>query len=85
MLLLPSECTAAFAGIANPHAIAPISPLETVLDIGCGAGTDLLLAARKVGPQGRAIGIDLTEAMRDCASASSVAVSDRWSSGGPAE
>ena len=62
---LPSECTASFAGIANPHAIAPIQPGETVVDIGCGGGTDLLLAARRVGPNGRAIGIDMTEAMRD--------------------
>jgi len=62
---LPAECTASFAGIANPHTIAPILPGETVLDIGCGAGTDLLLAARQVGPGGRAIGIDMTEAMRD--------------------
>ena len=62
---LPSECVAAFAGIANPHAIAPLLPGETVLDIGCGAGTDLLIAARRVGPNGRAIGIDMTEAMRD--------------------
>jgi arsenite methyltransferase len=62
---LPAECTASFAGIANPHAIAPILRGETVLDIGCGAGTDLLLAARRVGPDGFAIGIDMTEAMRD--------------------
>lgn len=62
---LPSECTASFAGIANPHLIAPILPGETVLDIGCGTGTDLLIAARRVGPTGRAIGIDMTEAMRD--------------------
>lgn len=62
---LPSACTASFAGIANPHAIAPILRGERVLDIGCGAGTDLLLAARRVGPDGRAIGIDMTEAMRD--------------------
>jgi arsenite methyltransferase len=70
---LPSECVASFAGIANPHAIAPILSGETVLDIGCGAGTDLLLAARKVGPKGRAIGIDMTEAMRDRALASAAA------------
>ena len=70
---LPAECTASFAGIANPHAIAPILPGETVLDIGCGAGTDLLLAARKVGPSGRAIGVDMTEAMRDRARASAAA------------
>src|SRR5256885_1576942 len=62
---LPVECTASFAGIANPHAIAPILPGETVLDIGCGAGMDLLLVARRVGASGHAIGIDMTEAMRD--------------------
>jgi len=67
---LPPECTASFAGIANPHAIAPIAAGETVLDIGCGAGTDLLLAARHAGPRGRAIGVDMTEAMRDRALAS---------------
>jgi arsenite methyltransferase len=70
---LPAQCTASFAGIANPHTIARILPGETVLDIGCGAGTDLLLAARRVGPSGRAIGIDMTEAMRDRASASAAA------------
>src|SRR5262249_45353766 len=61
---LPAGCTASFAGVANPHAIAPIAKGETVLDIGCGAGLDLLLAARRTGPSGRAIGIDMTDAMR---------------------
>ena len=70
---LPSECTASFAGIANPHLIAPILPGETVLDIGCGSGTDLLIAARSVGKEGRAIGIDMTEPMRDRALASAKA------------
>ena len=42
---------------------------RVVLDIGCGAGTDLLLAARRVGPEGRAIGVDMTEAMRRRATA----------------
>jgi SAM-dependent methyltransferase len=62
---LPEECTASFAGVANPHTIAPIVRGETVLDVGCGAGTDLLLAARRVGPGGRAIGVDMTEGMLD--------------------
>ena len=53
---LPADCTASFAGIANPHLIAPIVAGETVLDIGCGAGTDLLIAARHAGPNRRAIG-----------------------------
>src|SRR5438094_5157964 len=62
---LPAETTASFAGVANPHRIAPLSPGATVVDIGCGAGMDLLLAARTVGPHGRAIGIDMTEPMAD--------------------
>jgi arsenite methyltransferase len=60
---LPADCTAAFAGVGNPHSIAEIAPGDTVLDIGCGAGMDLILAARRVGPTGRAIGVDMTSAM----------------------
>jgi len=62
---LPADTTASFAGVANPHRIAPFSPGATVVDIGCGAGMDLLLAARAVGPHGRAVGIDMTDAMAD--------------------
>jgi arsenite methyltransferase len=65
---LPSEVTSSFAGVGNPHAIAPIPVGATVVDIGCGAGMDLLLAARRTGPSGRAIGIDMTAAMRRRAS-----------------
>jgi arsenite methyltransferase len=65
---LPVEVTARFAGIGNPLAIAPLSPGETVLDVGCGAGTDLLLAALRVGPEGAAIGVDMNQRMRDHAS-----------------
>jgi SAM-dependent methyltransferase len=61
---LPADVTLAFAGVANPHAIARLPAGATVVDIGCGAGTDLLLAARRVGLTGRAIGVDMTEAMR---------------------
>ena len=70
---LPAECTASFAGIANPHAIGLVGRGETVLDIGCGAGMDLLLAARRAGPGGRAIGVDMTEAMRERALRSAAA------------
>ena len=70
---LPADCTASFAGIANPHRIAAIVPGETVLDIGCGAGMDLLLAAKRAAPSGRAIGVDMTEAMRDRARSSAAA------------
>jgi arsenite methyltransferase len=61
---LPIDVTARFAGVGNPHAIAPLPASATVLDVGCGAGTDLLLAALRVGPKGAAIGVDMTEAMR---------------------
>ena len=60
---LPSDCTASFAGVGNPLAIGQIRAGETVLDIGCGAGMDLLLAARRTGPAGHAIGVDMTDAM----------------------
>jgi SAM-dependent methyltransferase len=62
---LPGTVTESFAGVGNPHAIAPLPTGATVVDIGSGAGTDLLLAALHVGPNGRAIGVDMTEAMRD--------------------
>ncbi len=72
---LPSEATASFAGVGNPHRIEPIRPGETVLDIGSGAGMDLLLAARQVGPEGKAIGVDMTEAMRERAQSAARAAS----------
>ena len=62
---LPAESTASFAGVANPHRIAAIAEGATVVDIGCGAGMDLLLAAKAVGPTGRAIGVDMTDAMAE--------------------
>jgi ubiquinone/menaquinone biosynthesis C-methylase UbiE len=72
LAMLPQESTAAFAGVGNPHRIGPIEPGETVLDIGCGAGMDLLLAARRSGPSGRAIGVDMTPAMIERAKRSAV-------------
>jgi SAM-dependent methyltransferase len=66
---IPATTSASFAGVGNPHCVAPIRPGETVVDIGCGAGTDLLLAARKVGPTGKAIGVDMTPAMAERARA----------------
>ena len=62
---IPRTVTESFAGVGNPHAIAKIEEGATVVDIGSGAGTDLLLAALHVGAEGRAIGVDMTEAMRD--------------------
>ncbi len=67
---LPEESKARFAGVGNPHKIGPINEGETVLDHACGAGMDLLIAARKVGTRGKAIGVDMTPAMREIAKAS---------------
>jgi SAM-dependent methyltransferase len=61
---LPRSATERFAGVGNPLRVGPILPGETVLDHACGAGTDLLLAARRAGPGGRAIGVDMTPGIR---------------------
>lgn len=66
---LPREVTDCFAGIGNPHAIGPLAAGARVVDVGSGGGTDLLLAARQVGPAGRAVGVDMTAEMRDRAHA----------------
>jgi len=70
---LPSSATESFAGVANPHSMARVRPGDTVLDIGSGAGMDLLLAARRVGPIGKAIGVDRTSAMIEKCSRSAAA------------
>ncbi|MHC4550226.1 MAG: arsenite methyltransferase [Planctomycetota bacterium] len=56
-------------GCGNPLAFAEVRPGQTVLDLGSGAGLDLLIAAEKVGPQGRVIGVDMTDAMVEAARA----------------
>jgi len=60
---LPAGTVDSFAGTGNPFAMGRLNPGETVLDIGCGAGFDTLLAARDVGPTGHVIAVDMTEAM----------------------
>ena len=72
LAMIPEDSTAAFAGVGNPHRIGPIEPGETVLDVGCGAGTDLLLAARRTGSTGRVIGVDMTPAMIERATRSAL-------------
>ena len=52
-----------FAGTGNPHSLGSIVSGATVVDLGCGAGFDTLIAARRVGPSGRVIGVDMTEQM----------------------
>ncbi len=63
--LLPDIATKSFCGAGNPHKISVIPAGAIVVDIGCGSGMDLLLAGRRVGATGRAIGVDMTDAMRE--------------------
>jgi arsenite methyltransferase len=60
---LPAEAVVNSFGCGNPLAFSAVQPGQVVLDLGSGAGIDLLLAAKKVGPHGRVIGVDMTEAM----------------------
>jgi arsenite methyltransferase len=59
----PAEAIAASLGCGVPTAVAELRPGETVLDLGSGAGADVLISARRVGPTGRAIGLDMTDEM----------------------
>ncbi len=59
----PQEILAAFCGVGNPFRLGPLNPRDAVLDIGCGAGVDSLVAARLVGAGGRVVGLDVTPAM----------------------
>jgi arsenite methyltransferase len=67
---VPDATAESFAGVANPFSLGRVAPGAVVLDLGCGAGTDLLIAAQMTGRGGRAIGVDLTAAMLDRARAS---------------
>ena len=60
---LPDDAVANSFGCGNPLAFAGVQPGQTVLDLGSGAGIDLLIAAEKVGPTGRVIGVDMTDEM----------------------
>jgi arsenite methyltransferase len=60
---LPPSLTESFCGVGNPFALGEPQPGQVVLDLGCGAGFDTLLAARKVHPGGKVIGIDMTPEM----------------------
>jgi arsenite methyltransferase len=72
---LPSAAVESFAGVGYPFAAAVIRIGDTVLDIGSGSGTDAFIAAGLVGPSGRVIGLDLTEAMREKLRANAAAAS----------
>src|SRR5207245_2466179 len=60
---IPEEALKASLGCGNPTALAELSPGEVVLDLGSGGGIDVLLSARRVGPQGKAYGLDMTPEM----------------------
>jgi arsenite methyltransferase len=60
---VPDAAVESFAGVANPWRLGRLAPGEGVLDLGSGAGTDSLIAAQMVGPEGRVVGIDMTPEM----------------------
>ena len=60
---LPAEAVAASLGCGNPTALAKLQPGEVVLDLGSGGGIDVLLSAKRVGPSGKAYGLDMTDEM----------------------
>jgi len=60
---LPGECVESFAGVGNPFSLGEIRPGEAVVDVGCGAGFDSLIASRMVGATGSVIGVDMTPEM----------------------
>ena len=62
---VPDATVESFAGVANHWVLGRVEPGAIVLDLGCGAGTDLLIAAQMTGPTGRVIGVDMTSAMLD--------------------
>jgi arsenite methyltransferase len=67
--MVPEEALQASLGCGNPTALAGLKPGETVLDLGSGGGIDVLLSARRVGPAGKAYGLDMTDEMLALANA----------------
>jgi len=66
---LPSGTVESFAGTGNPFSMGDMHSGETVLDVGCGAGFDTIIAARQIGLSGRVISVDMTPAMLEKAQA----------------
>lgn len=65
ILSMPEDLLKSFCGVGNPFTLGPINPGETMLDVGCGAGFDLIVASRMVGHNGKVSGIDLTPEMAE--------------------
>jgi SAM-dependent methyltransferase len=71
---IPERTVASFAGTGNPFSLGELREGEHVVDVGCGAGIDSLIASRMVGAHGRVVGIDMTPAMLERARASATEV-----------
>ncbi len=69
---IPEKSIESFAGTGNPFSLGRLLPGERVVDVGCGAGIDSLIAAKMVGPKGQVIGVDMTPAMLDKARSAAV-------------
>jgi SAM-dependent methyltransferase len=69
---IPEESIESFAGTGNPFSLGKLLPGECVVDVGCGAGIDSLIAAKMVGPIGQVIGVDMTPPMLDKAKRAAV-------------
>jgi SAM-dependent methyltransferase len=72
---IPESTIASLAGTGNPFSLGILQDGECVVDVGCGAGIDSLIAARMVGPRGRVVGVDMTPAMLDRARQSAESMS----------
>ncbi len=60
---LPDDVLASYCGVGNPFSLGPVRRGDVILDIGCGAGVDTIVAAIMAGPEGRVVGLDLTPEM----------------------
>jgi arsenite methyltransferase len=71
---LPDAAVESFAGVANPLLLRPLRKGERVVDVGSGAGFDCFVAAHRVGPSGRVMGVDMTEEMLSKARATAASI-----------
>ena len=73
---IPEGPIESFAGTGNPFSLGALAPGERIVDVGCGAGIDSLIAAKMVGPDGLVIGIDMTQSMLEKAQAGAKGLSN---------
>jgi SAM-dependent methyltransferase len=66
---IPESSIESFAGTGNPFSLGELRPGERAVDVGCGAGMDSLIAGKMIGPEGRVIGVDMTQVMLEKARA----------------